>query len=559
MESVFFRRLAVELGVALDGARVEKVYLPVRHGYLFTLSTAAGKRYLHFHHGRGGGALFLSQSKADAPKQPGAWAMWLRKRLTGTRLRCLPWDWSGRRALFGIQGLEGGLLVLDMRHGPTVEPAPAPYSVPNSAPDSAPYSTHDPDVMDWPDLGQIRSDPDIWRVYPHLSPLLRRTLALLPEDEASVLLRRVREDSPEDSQNDSPRGSLDTAYVYHRAGAPAKVTLWPLPPAMANGLEERMFDSAGEAARFAGESFFYQGVVETSGSLEQDTGEAARTNRILRRLDQEAVRLREKALPFQERAEALKARLHQFAPGEKRETVEVEDGEGGKTVLSLDPSRTVVENMERWFHQVARAKRGLDVLVRRRAEVLERGPGPAKKGNVAKGEAGYGSKAAGGKATDRRTPDSFQGIARFLSGDGFVILRGKNSAANHRLLTKVASPFDLWFHAQDGPGAHCILRRDHPGMEVPESSLAEAAMLAGLKSWLEPSGKGDIICALAGDVRAVKGAALGRVRVDKVFRTLRVALDSEIEARLAAPEFSREPSLQRGPSKSGKTGKQKSR
>ncbi len=548
MESVFFRRLAVELGAALDGARVEKVYLPVRHGYLFTLSTAAGKRYLHFHHGRGGGALFLSQSKADAPKQPDAWAMWLRKRLTGARLRRLPWDWSRRRALFGVEGLEGGLLVLDMRHGPTLEPSPAP----NSVGDPVPYSTHDPDMMDWPDLGQIRSDPDIWRVYPHLSPLLRRTLALLPEEEASVLLRRAREDS------------LDTAYVYHRGGAPAKVTLWPLPPAIAGGLEERMFDSAGEAARFAGESFFYQGVVETTGSLEQDTGDVARTNKILRRLDQEAVRLREKTLPFRERAEALKARLHQFAPGEKRETVVVEDEEGAETVLPLDPSRTVVENMERWFHQVARAKRGLGVLVRRRAEVLDRGPSPVGKSKVAKGEAESGARAASSKAgaRDRRSPDIWQGLGRFLSSDGFVILRGKNNVANHRLLTKVASPFDLWFHAQDGPGAHCILRRDHPGMEVPESSLAEAAMLAGLKSWLEPSGKGDIICALAGDVRTVKGAALGRVRVDKVFRTLRVDLDPGIEARLAAPEFSREPSGSggaSGPTGSGKTGKKRGR
>ena len=512
MESVFFRRLAVELGAALDGARVEKVYLPVPQGYVFTLSTAGGKRYLHFHHGRGGGALFLSPSKADAPKRPDAWAMWLRKRLSGVRLRRLPWDWPGRRALFGVEGPEGGLLALDMRHGPALEPGPAPCPARDSTGGLA--------AADWPGLGRICSDPDVWREYPHLSPLLRRTLTLLPGEKAEELLQHAREDI------------LDTAYVYHRTGAPAKVTLWPLPAALAAGLELRTFDSAGEAARFAGESFFYKAVQENSGSPDQeDAGEAARTNRILRRLDQEAVRLREEALPLRERAEALKARLHSFALGEKRETVVVEEGEG-ETVLSLDPSRTVVENMEQLFHQAARAKRGLAVLVRRRSEVLGRGRDPAGKGKAVTEEAGSGA-----AATGRRSPDFWRGIGRFLSGDGFVILRGKNNAANHRLLTKIASPFDLWFHAQDGPGAHCILKRDHPGMEAPEASIAEAAMLAGLKSWLAPSGKGDIVCALAGDVRAVKGAALGKVRVDKIFRTLRVDFDPEIEARLAAPDY----------------------
>lgn len=120
----------------------------------------------------------------------------------------------------------------------------------------------------------------------------------------------------------------------------------------------------------------------------------------------------------------------------------------------------------------------------------------------------------------------------FRSSDGFWLLRGKNKTANHALVTKAASPFDLWFHVQGGPGSHVLLKRDFPNQEVPRRSLIEAAVLAALKSWRSEDTRADVICALAKDVRPVKGAPPGQVQVDSLQETLRVDLDRDLERRL---------------------------
>lgn len=123
-------------------------------------------------------------------------------------------------------------------------------------------------------------------------------------------------------------------------------------------------------------------------------------------------------------------------------------------------------------------------------------------------------------------------VGVYRSSDGFYLLRGRNAQANHQLLTQVASPFDYWLHAQDGPGAHVIIRRDFPRQEVPETTLQEAAVLAALASHLKMGDRGDVLLCLVRDVRTIKGAALGVVGVDKVLRTVRPAIDPNLEKRL---------------------------
>jgi predicted ribosome quality control (RQC) complex YloA/Tae2 family protein len=120
----------------------------------------------------------------------------------------------------------------------------------------------------------------------------------------------------------------------------------------------------------------------------------------------------------------------------------------------------------------------------------------------------------------------------YATSDGFTVLRGKNARANEELLRKAASPFDYWFHVADGPGSHVILRRDHPGREVPRQSLIEAATLAALASWRARDAKAEVLMALVKDVRRGKGFAPGQVRVDDIVETLAVALDATLENRL---------------------------
>lgn len=62
--------------------------------------------------------------------------------------------------------------------------------------------------------------------------------------------------------------------------------------------------------------------------------------------------------------------------------------------------------------------------------------------------------------------------------DGFELLWGRNARENDRLTFRVANPWDLWFHVQDLPGSHVLLRRPQRSATVPEFVIHGAARVA---------------------------------------------------------------------------------
>jgi predicted ribosome quality control (RQC) complex YloA/Tae2 family protein len=77
-----------------------------------------------------------------------------------------------------------------------------------------------------------------------------------------------------------------------------------------------------------------------------------------------------------------------------------------------------------------------------------------------------------------------------------------------------------------------ILKRDHPGQEVPARSMQQAAAVAGHYSAYGGSDAAEVVCALVSDVRKVKGGAPGLVTIDKEYASLRVAPDPDLVRRL---------------------------
>jgi len=68
---------------------------------------------------------------------------------------------------------------------------------------------------------------------------------------------------------------------------------------------------------------------------------------------------------------------------------------------------------------------------------------------------------------------------RFISKDGFVILVGKNNRQNDRLIASHDKD-DWWLHVLGAAGSHVVV--EARGLEVPDSTLEEAAVLAALHS-----------------------------------------------------------------------------
>ncbi len=503
MEANFFRHLAVELASVLNGARIEKVQSP--HANILTLTVSVLREHteqmtffegrpklLVFEYGGRQSLLFFTNHKPPNPASPPAAAMWLRKRLRGRRLGAPFLDWPGRRLAFELSAGQGAYLLFDCKNGLSL----------TDTLDSAFY-----DDVTWPALDDVLSDDEIWRTYPQISPVLRKTLTSDPEaamqryaalmmGEAGHFYLTVKNDIP------------DLALTYLPSGRASQSAL--------------VFESALEAACVQGQAIVFGqlGDAEIKDDVQAEKIAIKRKKKRLMRIEAEESRLN---LLQTERAyaDAIAANLDQLDPGARAETLTLTHPDHGTLDVILDPALTIIENMERFYRRASKGKRGLVHVEKRKQAVLE----------------GKDEGAAYGRPKQSATdvlPGRYKGeaVRLFKTDDDFMLLRGKNDKANHRLVSRLSSPFDYWFHVEGGPGAHVILKRDHPGQDVPRRSLEQAAILAGLSSYRKSDAKAEVIVALVKNVRTVKGAAMGQAAVDTRLETIFVDLDPALEKRL---------------------------
>lgn len=505
MEANFFRFLAGELSTAASGQRIEKVHSPADGVLILTLYGPGGKTNLIFRPAKQAGLLFLSDTRPQNPPAASSRVMWLRKRLTGRKLLEARVDWPALRLAFALSPRDlpaaGKWLVLDLRDDLTLaedfSPAPQP---------------------DWPGLPRLLDDAEVWREFPQATPALRKHLTKLAKTDpgrAERLLTRLREARPEG--------------FFLAEAENAEPLVWP----PAEAAPTKRYDTALAAARAHGERalFAHLGRLDAREQLDQAAAAKKRLARQLELIEKDEARHRALAglsIP----AEALQIALSGMPATPQAESISLPHPEHGPQRVPIDPRLTPAENMARLFRQAAKGRRGLEHCARRREQLLS-GVGPEVRPACEGKTDARTSKAAA--AAPFVLPKRYQGlaVAMFRTTDGFMVLRGKSSQANHDMLSKAASPHDYWLHAAGGPSAHVILRRDYPDQPVPEQSLVEAATLCALKSYRKDDAKAEVLVARVKDVRKVKGAAIGSVAVDEVERTVLVALDPAIEERLA--------------------------
>lgn len=594
MDAHVVRRVCAALAPVLTGARLEKIHRPAPDIYSITFYAAGHKQHLVLRTGRRSPVLYLSPHRPPAPSTPDAVTMRLRKYLCGRRVTDVLCDWSERRLALRVSSPDETWLVLDMREGPSLASAfvatpdvalvwpsfPAlfhaagvkgatplpgdempgdemPGGMPGgmsglpSAPDAPvgetsslqsdaalgqPAATRHGEAIhaEMPETATspvavpvpVPASGEVWRAYPVLTPLLRKTLPLLDPAEAAALLVDLE-------------GGEGDLFLYEGAGGPVMLSAWPLPVALAASaqaeggvpLRERVLEDPLEAARIFGEANALGGLTAArhDAAARPFKAESVRLGRLLSKLDDEERRLRG-LLAEREAAVALQGVLYLYPPDAKLDHVDV-PGEHAPVRLELDPRKTVRENMAAMFHRSERGARGLAMLEERRASVrCERATAeglrlaPDRQVKTETGRRGSQVRARAGSL-----PKTVQA---FRSDDGFRLLRGRSAEGNAALL-RLASPHDIWMHAEDGPSAHLVIRRDHAAQEVPESTLMQAAVLVGLRSWQRDDAQARIMCAYVKDVRPVRGAPAGKVRVERSFTTLVARLDAGLESRLA--------------------------
>lgn len=504
MDAHVFRRVGPVLTDTLSGARLERIHEPVPGIVAFSIYGSGKKQCLLFRAHRSVPVFFLTKrSPFPNPAFPPASIMRIRKYAEGRILGEARINWIDRQMAFHLPAKEDipeKWLLLDCRNGPGIR-----------AKLDAAFETE----PEWPKLADVFG-PDPWERFRVLTPQLRRTLETWDAQEAAALLVDLEDGS----------GDL---FWYGTEETPRTVSAWPLPfgapswekatPATAEHVLP-MLGGMGMPVLLA-----EAGIAAKAPEEKRDKSAKRKRDKLISKLKEEKKRL-EGMLPLGDDARLIQAHLWRL-PGSERLAgvtlpVETETPAGETRTIPLNSLLTVTENMELFFKKAAKATRGLAML-EKRTELIRETPLPAP-----------------GMAQQTKVPQKQRGkkplfsparIQEFVSSDGFTLWRGRSAEGNRELL-KLANPFDLWLHVEDGPSAHLIIRRDHAAQEIPERTLEEAATLVGLKSWRKNDPKAPAMVALVKHVQPIKGAKAGTVKVLEQMWTVLASIDPELEEKL---------------------------
>lgn len=284
-------------------------------------------------------------------------------------------------------------------------------------------------------------------------------------------------------------------------------------------------------------------------------------NRISQRLKTLLAKLRQKAGTFSKRlkqseeseryrqkADLLMANLHQWTVGMRQITLtDFESGE--PVVLALNPEKNAVQNAQVLYKQHQKLKRARLAVVPLLAEVqaeldyleqvedsLRQVPTYTEEADlrsleetrselIAQGylrdATGYQAGAASSKRSGAQSGRSSKkerseqiGYRKYDTPQGFTLLVGRNNRQNEQLTFKQSSDYDLWFHAQEIPGSHVLLRLN-AGDAPSDETLQIAANIAAYYSRARQADQVPVVYTQPQHVYKPKGALPGMVLYKK--------------------------------------------
>ena len=489
MDANFFRFLLKDGLKFLKSARIEKIYNPENKLWTFKLSS---KIYLIFFYDTKDNFLFFSKNKPENPLKPSCEVSWWRKRVSNFWISDLSYDWPNRQLALKIEHTSNEVqwIFFDLRSGLKLL-------------SKNPIEQRE---IIWPPLEEILTNREIYKIYPHITSPLRYSLLKLHDISKQKFW-----------YSKLISGEIDKFYVYEGVkNRGILLSLWPV-----EDLEyekELVFDSTFDAAEYYG--WYIINKQKYNGSSNK------RKKRLEKRLKKEKEKL-EKWILLEHKAQIIKENLHKIDPNAHLPSITFTMVDGTKLQIDLDPALSVKENMEYMFQRAKKGKKGLMSILKREKEIT-----------FLSGDTNKSTDIVGARSEeyikDISLPSRFAKlkVKVYKSSDGFLIVRGKNKEANHKLLSTGARAHDLWFHALSGPGAHVIVVRDNPKKEVPEATLKQAAIIAGLASYQKESDYAEVIGTEVRYVKKKKGMGLGQVDVTKVLYSFRIRLDPAIEEKL---------------------------
>ncbi|MFH1334897.1 MAG: NFACT family protein, partial [Candidatus Zixiibacteriota bacterium] len=195
--------------------------------------------------------------------------------------------------------------------------------------------------------------------------------------------------------------------------------------------------------------------------------------------------------------------------------------------IPLDSKHNALANAQAYFKKYKKAKDALSIIKKRKeetehqiiqlAEIYKLLAGPVEKINLEKQKQNL-IRLGLIRPTRPKTKDKKRkeiSFRRFLTKSGLEILVGKNDKENDFLTFKYANPDDLWFHAQDVPGSHVLLRKKDKKSESSPSEIRETAQVAAYFSKARREKKVTVVYTQAKHIRKPKRGKPGLALVTR--------------------------------------------
>jgi hypothetical protein len=195
----------------------------------------------------------------------------------------------------------------------------------------------------------------------------------------------------------------------------------------------------------------------------------------------------------------------------------------GETTIEIDPASSLPDQIKKRFRRAAKLERGRGTLEKRIRSVAEEVARLETDLDAARGESSLRDAlrridrtivrrglTSGPRPTRHAHPETRQ-LRRFELDDRWFVLVGRNDRENDEITFHVASPDDLWFHAQQVAGSHVVLKcRGTPG-NPPASILEAAAGIAAHYSKARRASVVPVIYTRRRYVRKFRGSRPGQV------------------------------------------------
>ena len=238
--------------------------------------------------------------------------------------------------------------------------------------------------------------------------------------------------------------------------------------------------------------------------------------------EQEKLRVKyEGADKYQEIGNLITANLYRIKPGSV--FLEAEDWNTGEAVkIELDPTRTPAANAKKYFNLYKKSKRGI-VEVDKRIEALNSDIKWFEEQIwlAENAETESWLLFEENTKTDRRARQKEQSNKNKSAKKPKVLIKpeveqnncryyiGHNAKQNDQITFQIGKKGDLWFHANDVPGAHVILKKLEG--EITEEDILLGAQLAAKNSFAKDSSKVPVDYTDVSNVKRIPGGGPGHV------------------------------------------------